>query len=123
MKNRPEYLDFVIDWLSSLGIITARSMFGGHCLYCDGTVFALIGDNTLYLKVNDASRPRFESRGLQAFRPFEDRPDVMQYYQPPPEFFEDQESMRDWAAGAIAAGKQASSKPKAKPKRRGAASR
>jgi DNA transformation protein len=107
MKNRPEYLEFVLEWLSPLGGITSRAMFGGHCLYCDGTVFALIADNVLYLKANGASRPRFEALRLQPFRPFEDRPQTMQYYPPPPEFFEDRDVMREWASLAIAAGRQA----------------
>ena len=96
MPNKPAYLDFLAEWLSPLGAITARAMFGGHCLYCDGVVFALVAENILYLKVNDDTRPRFERLGLKPFRPFEDKiqaqglkyPAVMQYYPPPAEFFE-----------------------------------
>jgi DNA transformation protein and related proteins len=104
------YLDFVVEWLSPLGEITARGMFGGYCLYCDGVVFALVAEDTLYLKVDDATRPRFESLGLKPFRPFEDRPQVMQYYSPPPEFFEDPGMVADWGRAALEAGLRARAK-------------
>ena len=42
---------FAIDLLSDLGPITNRKMFGGICLYYDGTVFRLVSsDGTIYLK-------------------------------------------------------------------------
>lgn len=42
---------FAIDLLSDLGPITNRKMFGGICLYYDGTVFSLVSsDSTIYLK-------------------------------------------------------------------------
>jgi DNA transformation protein len=42
---------FALDLLSDLGDLTSRKMFGGMCLYHDGTVFALLSsDGTLYLK-------------------------------------------------------------------------
>ena len=42
---------FAIDLLSDLGPITNRKMFGGICLFYDGTVFSLVSsDATIYLK-------------------------------------------------------------------------
>ncbi|WP_342070677.1 TfoX/Sxy family protein [Yoonia algicola] len=42
---------FACDLFSDLGPVTVRKMFGGICLYLDGTVFALMSsDSTLYLK-------------------------------------------------------------------------
>jgi DNA transformation protein and related proteins len=119
MRAKNRYLDFVIEWLSPLGEITARAMFGGYCLYCDGIVFALVADDTLYLKVDAATRPRFESHGLKPFRPFADRPkvaghypQVMQYYPPPAEFFEDPAMVSDWGRAAVEAGLRVKSRKK-----------
>ncbi len=42
---------FAVDLFSDLGALTTRKMFGGMCLYHDGTVFALMSsDGRLYLK-------------------------------------------------------------------------
>jgi DNA transformation protein len=116
MPNKQEYLEFVMDWLSPVGEISARRMMGGHVLYCDGIVFALLSHNTFYLKVDELNRPRFEGLRLEPFRPFPDKPSAMQYYPPPAEFFEDPVTMADWARQSVAAGRRAQAKTK-KPSR------
>jgi DNA transformation protein len=73
-------------------------------------VFALVADQTLYLKVDDTTRPQFEALGLKPFRPFEDRPEVMQYYPPPAEFFEDADAMDRWGRAAVEVGRRAKDK-------------
>jgi DNA transformation protein len=42
-------------------------MFGGHGIYLDGTMFALVHQDELYLKVDDSSEARFEAEGLPRF--------------------------------------------------------
>src|SRR2546430_16628164 len=65
-------------------------MFGGAGLYCDEFFFALIDDDTLYLRVNDANRADFTSRGMGQFRPYADRPELsMSYYEAPADGLED----------------------------------
>jgi DNA transformation protein len=114
LKNQRGYVDFVLEQLSPMGEITARSMFGGHCLYCDGIVFALIGNNVLYLKTDEVNRPDFENRGLEPFQPFEDKSGVMSYYAAPPEIFEDSDAMKRWVGSAVDAGRRAQAKKKRK---------
>ena len=108
--NRETYLDFLMEQFSLMGEISRRSMFGGHTLYCDGMPFALVASNAVYLKADGHNRPEFEARGLRPFRPFEKSTSVMQYYETPPEVFEDPNSLRHWAGGAIAAGQRARAK-------------
>ena len=81
-------------------------MFGGHCLYCDGTVFALIARNTLYLKADSVNQPEFEDRALEPFNPFDRPKGVMRYFTAPPEIFEDPDAVKHWAGGAIEAGRR-----------------
>jgi DNA transformation protein len=69
-------------------------------------VFALIANNTLYLKADAETRPRFEALGLKPFFPFEGKAS-MSYYQPPPEFFEDADAMLEWGRSAVRAGLRA----------------
>jgi DNA transformation protein len=114
LKNQSSYVDFVMEQIAPLGEITSRSMFGGHCLYCDGVVFALIAANVLYLKADGVNQPEFEARGLEPFRPFEDRSGVMRYYAAPPEIFEDPDALKRWVSGAVDAGRR-SKKPKKQP--------
>jgi DNA transformation protein len=107
MGARNPYIDFLTEQFDPLGDITARAMFGGYCLYCDGTVFALVAHNALYLKADDINREEFAKRGLPAFKPFENRDEVMSYYQAPPEIFEDLDVMKHWVGGSVRAGLRA----------------
>ncbi len=112
MAGRDQYLEFLIEWLAPLGEISARGMFGGHCLYCDGVVFSLVAKGTLYLKTDAVTRPQFVQLGLEPFRPFEDRPEGMHYYAPPAEFFDTQDAMEQWGRAAVEVGRRAKAKKK-----------
>jgi len=111
------YIDFLIEHFEPIGEVTARAMFGGHGLYCDGIFFALVANNAVFLKADDVNRPDFETLGLKPFRPFEDQLVVMQYYEAPAEMFEDADALKHWAGGAVAAGIRAQGKKKPKKKR------
>ena len=110
MPEKNVYLDFVTEWLAPLGSIVSRSMMGGHILYCDCVVFALVARNTLYLKVDQETRARFQKLGLKAFKPFDDKDSLMLYYPPPAEFFEDADAMLEWGRAAVGVGLRAKKK-------------
>jgi DNA transformation protein len=106
MAPRNAYVEFLTEHFAPLGAITSRAMFGGHCLYCDGYVFAIVARNALFLKTDDTNRSRFVEHGLAPFRPFEDKDEVMSYHQAPPEIFEDDEAMREWVTLSVEASKR-----------------
>ena len=103
MAVSSEYLDYVHDQLSGLGGVTSRRMFGGAGLYCDEFFFALIDNDTLYLRVNDANRADFTTRGMGQFRPYADRPELsMSYYEAPADVLEDAAQLVSWARRSVA---------------------
>jgi DNA transformation protein and related proteins len=112
----PSYKAFVLDQLSAAGPVTARAMFGGVGLYCHGWFFALIDDDTLYLKVDDATRPDFERLGSEPFRPFGDDTQVMQYYELPAEVLEDRAAVVPWVERALAAARRKAAGKRKRPK-------
>jgi DNA transformation protein len=101
MSVSDEYLTYVIDQLECIGPVRARRMFGGAGLYFDGLFFALVADDVLYFKVDDSNRPDYESADMGPFRPFPDKPNVMQYYEVPIEVLENRDTLRDWAQKAV----------------------
>jgi len=120
MAVSSDYLDYVHDQLRGLGGVSSRRMFGGAGLYCDEFFFALIDDDTLYLRVNDANRADFTTRGMGQFRPYADRPELsMSYYETPADVLEDAAALVAWArrsvAAAMAAAKPARAAKTAKP--------
>jgi DNA transformation protein and related proteins len=112
----PSYKAFVLEQLSAAGTVTARAMFGGVGLYCQGFFFALIDDDTLYLKVDDTTRPEFERLGAQPFRPFGDDSHVMQYYELPADVLEDRAAVRPWVDRALGAARRKAAGKRRRPK-------
>jgi DNA transformation protein len=108
----PGFRTFVLEQLGRcLPSVRARAMFGGVGIYAGELFFALIADDTLYLKVDDLTRPGFERRGLEPFRPFGDHGEVMQYYQLDAEILEDVEALRVWAEQAVEVARRARRRP------------
>ena len=115
MSVSPSYKAFAIEQLSAVAPVTARAMFGGVGLYAEGLFFALIDDDRLYFKVDDATRPRFAEAGMGAFDPFKNGEQVMNgYYELPGEVLEDEERLPDWMREAIAVAARAPKKKAAK---------
>ena len=112
----PSYLAYVVEQLGRIvSEVRSRRMFGEVGLYSGDTFFALLADDVLYFKVDDASRPDFEARGMPPFRPYGEGGASMQYYQLPEEVFEDPEVLRSWAERAIGIARR----KKRRPARRG----
>jgi DNA transformation protein len=103
MPVTPAYRDYVLEQLARTGRVTSRRMFGALGLYCDDRFFGIIDDDTLYLKVGDETRPEYEARGMQPFRPYEDKPVVsMSYYTVPADILDDAEELVQWARRSVA---------------------
>ncbi len=101
------YRAFILERLQhALPDVRARDMFGGVGIYAATTFFALIGNDVLYFKVDDLTRPDYESRGMRAFRPFGEGGEVMQYYEVPADVIEDTDALRQWAGSAISVGRR-----------------
>jgi len=108
------YLDYVLEQLGELGPVTSRSMFGGHGLYLGDQFFAIVHRDRLYFKVDDASRPEYERRGSDSFRPNE-RQTLKSYSEVPAEVVEDRELAVEWARDAVACAAAARSDAEASP--------
>lgn len=79
--------------LAPLGV-TSRAMFGGHGLFKDDIMFAIVdSEGRLYLRADGSTAMAFEAAGsTQHAR--------MPYWEVPPPVREDTEQLREWAATA-----------------------
>ena len=62
-----EFADYLVELLAPLGPVTAKRMFGGFGLYLDGLMFAIIVDDSLYLKADAENRATFAARDMAPF--------------------------------------------------------
>jgi len=102
MAISDEFVDYVVDQLSTWAGVSARKMFGGAGLYCDGTMFGLIADDVAYLKVDDSNRDDFLKAGSSPFQPFPDKKGTMSYFEIPADVLEDRDQLGEWAERSLA---------------------
>ncbi|MCP4602478.1 MAG: TfoX/Sxy family protein [Proteobacteria bacterium] len=118
MKNSSQIIALALDLLSPMKGVTAKSMFGGHGIFKNSMMFALVAFDVLYLKVDDSNKKRFEKQGLGPFvYTGGKKPMTMSYYEVPAEAMEDSALLCDWAKGAFDAAKRAAAKKKPKKKK------
>jgi DNA transformation protein and related proteins len=98
MARRSDFVEFVSEQMAFVDGLRIRAMFGGYGIYQDDCMFALIADDRLYFKADAATRAEFEARGLAPFTYVaRGKTMTLQYFEAPPEVFEEQEAMRAWA--------------------------
>jgi len=104
MAVSKQYLDYLLGQLKGLGGLEARRMFGGLGLYSRGTFFGLLYKERLYFKTDDSTRPEYEARGSEGFRPRANLKNMkMRYYTVPAEVLEDEDELVRWAHKAVTA--------------------
>ena len=114
------YREYVMGRLERVEQVTARHMFGGVGIYFEGLFCALIAENVLYFKVDDANRLDYEAAGMG---PFRSGGQTMQFYEVPEEVLDDDENLRLWADKALDVARrklaEKRGKKKARPKKKG----
>ena len=102
MARASEFLDYVSDQLEPVGGVAARRMFGGHGLFRDGVMFAIVAADTLYFKVDDHNLADFEAAGAPPFTyAREGRRIALSYREVPADVVDDADDLCAWALKAI----------------------
>jgi len=113
-----EFIGFLQELLEKWGQVTARRMFGGHGLYHEGLMFAIVMDNRLYLKVDALNRPDFEALGLTPFTyPMKGREVALSYWSAPDAIFDEPTEAVRWARSAWEAAARGQAAKVARPRR------
>lgn len=101
------------------GRIAVRRMFGGHGVFHEGRMFALVARERLYLKTDAQSVAAFEARGLPAFT-YQRKGELaqMNYHEAPAEVFDDRDEALRWARLAWEAVLRSGTPPRKAPAKR-----
>jgi DNA transformation protein len=105
MALSAEFIDFIKDQMSGFAPVTVRKMFGGAGVSVDGITFAIIVDETLYLKEDERNSPDFDAEQLERFS-YEakgGREIEMSYRRAPPHLMDDPDEMSLWCRKAYEA--------------------
>ena len=112
MSVSDEYLEYLHDLMPWVPGLRAKRMFGGAGLYGDDLFFAIVADDTLYLKADDGCRAFFREGGGETFV-FVDkkgRSSTMDYWSVPADVLEEPERLEAWSREALAAALRARAK-------------
>jgi DNA transformation protein len=112
-NEEKEFSSYVVDMLQTIGPVYSKRMFGGHGIFLEGLMFALIADSELYLKADNESEGDFIDRGLAPFT-YNKKGKLMKmsYFQAPEEALEDIELMKEWGNRGYSAALRAATKKK-----------
>ncbi|MDX1455491.1 MAG: TfoX/Sxy family protein [Gammaproteobacteria bacterium] len=120
MGNSKDFLDYLDELMAGIPGLRKRAMFGGHGIYSDDRMFALVADDTLYIKVDDNNRAAFEAEGSGPFVvEMKGKRGEMSYFNVPEAALEDPEAMRSWCRLGIDAALRAAAKKKPREKTSG----
>jgi DNA transformation protein len=98
------YKAFVQDLLTEFGPVSIRNMFSGAGIYADGVMFAILVNDTLYLKADELTARAFAAEGKGPFRYRRKgrAPVAMSYWEVPERLLDDPEELVAWARPAHA---------------------
>jgi len=115
-------LDRWVELFAPVDGVTLRRMFGGLGVFRRGIMFALVSDDILYLKADDANLAAFKAEGSGPFvYDGMGKPHAMPYWRVPDRLLDEPEEFRDWALAAFAVAERTrTAKPKKKPARKAA---
>jgi DNA transformation protein len=115
MANTPGFVDHILELASPAGRATAHAMFGGHGVYVDGTIVAIVVDDVLYFKTDEGTRSAFVNLGLEPFSyaSKDGAVHTTSYFRAPDEALESPPAMKEWLRRALeAALRSATRKPR-----------
>lgn len=109
-----EFIDYVMELLGPFGTVRTRHMFGGYGVYLDGLMFAIVSEDTLYLKADEMNRIEFEQAGCEIFSyARKGKRATLGFFHAPADAMESPELMLPWARTAYAAALRANAKKQA----------
>ena len=108
------FAEFLREQLSPLGRLTMRRMFGKTGVFCDGLMFGMITDDTLYVRVDDHNKAVFKEAEAAPPLNYEKKGRTidLSFWRVPERLLDEPDELVLWAraalgaAGRVAAGRE-----------------
>jgi DNA transformation protein len=112
MVASDSFAEFLREQLAPLGGLTIRRMFGKTGVFCDGVMFGMVTENTLYFRVDDHNRETFKE--ARSFPPlnYEKKGCTidLSFWRVPERLFDEPDELVAWARAALAAAHRVAAK-------------
>jgi DNA transformation protein len=115
------FAEFLRERLAPLGPVAMRRMFGKTGVFCDGLMFAMVTDDTLYFRVDDHNRAAFKE--AESAPPLnykkKGRTIDLSFWRAPERLLDEPDELVTWARTALAAARRvATTRESAAPRRK-----
>lgn len=112
MVASDSFAEFLREQLAPLGRVAMRRMFGKTGVFCDGQMFGMVTDNTLYFRVDEGNREALEE--ARSFPPlnYEKKGATidLSFWRVPERLYDEPDELLQWARLALAAARRVSAK-------------
>ncbi len=115
------FAEFLREELAPLGRVTMRRMFGKTGVFCDGLMFGMVTNDTLYFRVDDDNRAIFKE--AESVPPLnyekQGRTIDLSFWRAPERLLDEPDELVRWAQVALAAaGRVAAKRERTAPRRK-----
>ena len=108
MVASDSFAEFLRERLAPLGRVTMRRMFGKTGVFCDGVMFGMVTDDTLYFRVDDHNRAAFKE--AESFPPLnyakKGHTIDLSFWRAPERLLDEPDELVTWAQTALAAARR-----------------
>jgi DNA transformation protein len=108
MVASDSFAEFLREQLAPLGSVTMRRMFGKTGVFCDGLMFGVVTEDTLYFRVDDYNRVMFKE--AESFPPLgyekKGRTIDLSFWRVPERLLDEPDELVTWAREALAAARR-----------------
>src|SRR5580658_7177105 len=120
MVASDSFAEFLREQLAPLGRLTLRRMFGKTGVFCDGLMFGMVTDNTLYFRVDDDNRAVFKEAASFPPLNYEKQGQIIDlaFWRAPERLFDEPDELVEWARAALSAARRVAAKTNRKSRRR-----
>src|ERR1700681_1076618 len=117
MVASDSFAEFLREQLAPLGRVTMRRMVGKTGVFCDGLMFAMVTDDTLYFRVDDHDRAAFKE--AESFPPLnyvkKGSTIDLAFWRAPERLVDEPDELVTWARIALEAARRVAAKRKPSP--------
>jgi DNA transformation protein len=112
MVASDSFAEFLREQLAPLGHVAMRRMFGKTGVFCDGVMFGMVTENTLYFRVDDRNRETFKEAEASPPLNYRKKGETidLSFWRVPERLFDEPDELMTWARAALAAAHRVAAK-------------
>jgi DNA transformation protein and related proteins len=106
------FAEFLREQLAPLGRVTMRRMFGKTGVFCNGLMFGMVTNDTLYFRVDDHNRALFKEAESVPPLNYEKKGRTidLSFWRAPERLLDEPDELVTWARTALAAARRVAAK-------------